>query len=81
MNFTEKCARRAHFLLDKRLAEFRARRRERNCNLLFPAACTSEKALCAKLVSNCLLSADNRGAKRSESFSKKRSHRFFEGIL
>ena len=29
MNFTEKCARRAHFLLDKRLAEFRARRREK----------------------------------------------------
>ena len=76
--FYKKCAHRAHFLLDKRLAEFRARRRERNCDLLFPAACTSKKALYAERVSNRPLSADDRGTERSASFSKKRQSRFFD---
>ena len=44
------------------------------------ATCAWQKTLCAERASNCPLSADNRGAERSESFSKKWLCHFFDSL-
>ena len=56
----------------KSLAEFRAAHGTKSIQICFlPRHVRGRKHLARSVVSNCSLSADNRGTKRSESFSKK----------
>ena len=65
--------------LSESLAEFRVRRRERCLIRFLPRPVRGRKHF-AERASNCPLSADNRGAERSESFSKKWLCHFFDSL-
>ena len=65
--------------LSESLTEFRVRRRERCLIRFLPRPVRGRKHF-AERASNCPLSADNRGAERSESFSKKWLCHFFDSL-
>ena len=65
--------------LSESLAEFRVRRCERCLIRFLPRPVRGRKHF-AERASNCPLSADNRGAERSESFSKKWLCHFFDSL-
>ena len=65
--------------LSESLAEFRVRRRERCLIRFLPRPVRGRKHF-AERASNCPLAADNRGAERSESFSKKWLCHFFDSL-
>ena len=59
-----------------------SRPQTRKIYYLFSAAtCAWQKTLCAERASSCPLSADNRGAERSEAFSKKWLRYFFDSLF